>query len=90
MTDSDRVARLLRRMGQQYEQAREEFGRARAEVLADLPTDDDGGARIVCRRHAEERTVSLDDAGRPECFEEGHADCEGCVEDIRADRIETW
>lgn len=89
MTDSDRMSRFLRQMGRQYEQAREEFGRARTEALADLPRDD-GGVRIVCRRHAERRTVPLDGAGRPECFENGHADCEGCVEDIRAGRVETW
>ena len=90
MTDSDRVSRFLRHIGRQFEEARTEFGRARTEALADLPTDGDGNVRLVCRRHAEKRAVALDRAGRPACFEEGHPDCEGCVEDIRADRIETW
>lgn len=94
MDDSDRLARFLRTKlraaGRQYEQARTEFGRARAETLADLPTDEEGKARIVCRRHAERRAVRLDDDARPDCYEEGHPDCEGCVEDIHEGRIETW
>jgi hypothetical protein len=45
---------------------------------------------MVCRRHAERRAVELDADARPICFEADHPDCEGCVEDIRAGRVETW
>jgi hypothetical protein len=94
MSDRDRLSRFLRTKlrgaGRQYEQARKSFEQARAEAVADLPTDEEGRARIVCRRHAEQRAVSVDQEGRPACFEAGHPDCEGCVEDIRAECIETW
>ena len=56
----------------------------------DLPTNDDGEARIVCRRYAERRAVAVDAAGRPACFEDGHPDCEGCATDVREGRVETW
>jgi hypothetical protein len=92
MTDGDRLARFLRTKlegaGRQYEQARREFQRGRYET--DLPTDDQGRVHIVCRRHAERRAVSLDGDGRPTCYESGHPDCEGCVDDIADGRIETW
>jgi hypothetical protein len=73
------------------EEARESYeeGKATADAL-DLPRDDDGKARIVCRRHAEKRSVELDAESRPECYEADHPDCEGCVSDIRKDRVETW
>jgi len=94
MTDSDRLERFLRtriqRMGRQYEEARAEFYRARQEAGSDVPTDELGRARIVCRRYAERRAVRLDASGRPTCFDAGHPDCEGCVEDIRDERVETW
>lgn len=94
MSDRDRLSRFLRTKlrgaGRQYEQARKSFARARTEAVADLPTDEEGRARIVCRRHAEQRAVTVDAEGRPACFEAGHPDCEGCVEDIRAECIETW
>jgi len=94
MTDSDRLSRFLRvklrGAGRQYEQARKEFRTARSQAVTDLPTDEQGNARIVCRRHAERRAVSVDTQLRPECFEAGHPDCEGCVEDIRAEQVETW
>ena len=94
MTESDRLARFVRtkiqRMGQQYEEARREFNAARYTAVGDLPMDEMGRARIVCRRYAEERAVRLDGAGRPTCFDGGHPDCEGCVEDIEENRIETW
>jgi hypothetical protein len=72
-----------------------EAGRAYREGLADvrdddLPRDETGRARIVCRRHAERRAVHVDDDGRPDCFEAGHPDCEGCVEDVREGVVETW
>jgi len=94
MTDRDRLARFLRTKlhdaGRQYEEARREFERARIEAATDLPTDEAGHAKIVCRRYAERRAVRLDSDARPSCFESGHPDCEGCVEDIREGRIETW
>lgn len=94
MTESDRLARFVRtklqRMGQQYEEARREFYAGRHTTVSDLPTDEMGRAKLVCRRYAERRAVRLDGSGRPTCFESGHPDCEGCVEDIREGRIETW
>ncbi|WP_247729727.1 DUF7091 family protein [Halovivax limisalsi] len=55
-----------------------------------LPSDEEGRAKIVCRRHAERRAVMLDEAFRPACFEADHPDCESCAEDVQAGRIETW
>jgi hypothetical protein len=34
--------------------------------------------------------VSLDEEGRPTCFDPEHPDCRGCVEDIEDGSIETW
>ena len=90
MPDPDRFARFLRTQlrdaGRQYEEARRAFLAARREADDEaLPT-----ARVVCRRHAEQRVVGIDEKGRPSCFEAGHHDCEGCAEDVRAGRIETW
>jgi hypothetical protein len=94
MTDPDRLSRFLqttlRGAGRQYEEARKAFRGARRGALADLPVDEAGQARIVCRRHAERRAVHVDNEGRPECYEAGHPDCEGCVEDITDACIETW
>lgn len=90
MSNPDRLERFLRtklrNAGKQYEEARHAFRTARAEAAG----EDEQTARIVCRRHAEKREVVLDGEHRPDCFEAGHPDCEGCVEDIRANRIETW
>ncbi|PSP24425.1 hypothetical protein BRC61_02110 [Halobacteriales archaeon QH_10_65_19] len=94
MTDPDRLSRFLRTTlrgaGRQYEEARKAFRGARQGALSDLPVDEGGQARIVCRRHAEKRAIRVDDKGRPECYEAGHPDCEGCVEDISDSCIETW
>lgn len=94
MTDPDRLSRFLRttmqKAGKQYAEARRAYKSARESALADLPTDDDGRARVVCRRHADQRAVHLDANARPDCFEAGHPDCEGCAEDIRDGRVETW
>ena len=93
MSDESRLVRFLRTTlrgaGRQVAEARRAYGQARESARADLPTDEDGRARIVCRRHAEERAVAVVE-GRPACYEEEHPDCEGCVEDIAAGRIETW
>ena len=94
MSDGRRLSRFLRtklrNAGREFEDAKRQFGDARSTARADLPLDDDGRARVVCRRHADRRAVSLDDAGRPDCFDADHTDCRGCVEDIRAGRVETW
>jgi hypothetical protein len=94
MTDSDRLSRFLRTkvrsVGRQYERARRAYDSGRASATAGLPTDDEGRAQIVCRRHAEQRAVSLDGEARPACFDSDHPDCRGCLEDIRDGRIETW
>jgi hypothetical protein len=94
MTDDDRLARFLRTklqdVGRQYEEIRKEFATGHAETVADLPTDEEGQYRIVCRRYAEKRAVRLDAEKRPTCYEHGHTDCEGCVEDIDDGCIQTW
>ena len=85
------VRRAARVAGRKYARARQAYDEGQQERLAgELPRGDDGKARIVCRRYAERRAVDLDAAGRPECFEAGHPDCEGCAEDVRDGRIETW
>lgn len=94
MSNRRRIGRLLRgrlrAAGRQYAEARRAYSEAKESALRGLPTDDEGKAKIVCRRYAERRAVQLDEAGRPECYEAGHPDCEGCVEDVREERIETW
>lgn len=94
MTSSDRLSRFVRTKfrdaGKQYEEARRAFRLARVAAHSELPTDEEGRVKIVCRRYAERRPVHLDAESRPTCFEEGHTDCEGCLEDIREGRVETW
>lgn len=89
----------LQEAGEQYEQLRESTGgqleeaRDAYEVAKNargLPSDDEGRAKIVCRRYAEQRAAMLDEQYRPACYESGHPDCEGCAEDVREGRIETW
>lgn len=93
MSNRRRLARLLRSKlrsaGRQYEQARREYDAGRASTWG-LPTDEDGNARIVCRRYAEKRAVAVDAKGRPACYDADHPDCEGCVADIRDGAVETW
>ena len=73
------------------EEARESYEEGKtASTVPDLPTNEDGEARIVCRRYAERRAVELDAKGRPECYDSGHPDCEGCVADVADGRVETW
>jgi len=89
-----RLERLVRTklnaVGRQFEEAKRAYSEAKAATLSQLPTDEAGNAKIVCRRHAEKRAVPIDSEGRPECFDPEHPDCRGCVEDIREERIETW
>lgn len=84
----------LRDLGKQYERTRRAYseGKGDTEKPADaaLPLDESGRAKLVCRRYAEKRAIALDEEGRPACFEAGHTDCVGCVEDIRDGTIETW
>lgn len=88
----ERVERFLRTTmrdaGRRFAEARRAYREGR--LAGDLPTDDEGRARIVCRRYAERRAVALDDEGRPACYEKGHPDCEGCTEDVREGTVETW
>ncbi|MFC5277497.1 hypothetical protein ACFPM1_01755 [Halorubrum rubrum] len=98
----DRLERVirqqLRKAGRQFEEAKRAYAEGRTgpdrenagAERYDLPTDDEGRARIVCRRYAERRSVTVDAEGRPACFESGHADCEGCAEDVRDGYVETW
>lgn len=92
--DDGRLSRFLRSKlrsaGRQYGEAREAYQSAKHAAAADLPLDDDGNVKIVCRRYAERRAVRLDAQGRPECFDADHADCQGCAEDVRDGQIETW
>ncbi|MFB6070182.1 MAG: hypothetical protein ABEJ76_04095 [Halanaeroarchaeum sp.] len=81
------LARAARSAGRQVEAARAAYVRGRAE--GSLPTDDAGRVRIVCRRHAEERAVHLED-GTPECHESDHPACESCAADVLEGVIETW
>ncbi|KYH25217.1 hypothetical protein HAPAU_28010 [Halalkalicoccus paucihalophilus] len=78
------VRTTLRKAGRHYEKARHDYEGARNSVL------ENERAHIVCRRYAEKRAVELDSDGRPECYEAGHPDCEGCVEDLHNETIETW
>jgi hypothetical protein len=92
--DEDRVERIIRQKlrsaGQQVGEAKRAYRNAKRAAQADLPFDDEGNARIVCRRHAERRAVELDAEYRPECFDAQSVDCQGCVEDVRAGDVETW
>ena len=92
--DDGRIRRFvqttIRSAGRQYEEARRAYSDAKRSALADLPLDEEGRAKIVCRRYAEKRAVSLDEQGRPACFDAEHLDCQGCAEDVRDGEIETW
>ena len=80
----------LRSAGKQYAEAKRAYSDARTAAAVEVPTDEAGRAKIVCRRHAERRRVSLDDATRPHCFDGDHRDCRGCLEDVRDGCVETW
>ena len=103
MSDRRRLERILRSKlqdaGRHYESLRrstdEQLDSARdayrvARNAKGLPTDEEDRVKIVCRRYAERRATALDDAYRPACYEADHPDCEGCAEDVRAGRVETW
>jgi hypothetical protein len=83
-----RIRRALRRAGQTAAESRRAYREGYR--VASLPHDEEGRARIVCRRHAERRAVLVSEDGRPACFEAGHPDCQGCVEDVREGAVETW
>lgn len=84
----------LRAVGRNVERTRAAFSEGKAEAdddaIAALPTDDAGRAKLVCRRHAVKRAAQIDSDGRPACFDAEYTDCQGCVEDIDDERIETW
>ena len=84
------ISGTIRSVGNQLSGAKRAYSDGKRAAMAGLPRDDDGRARIVCRRHADRRAVSLDERGRPECFDPDHPDCQGCVEDIDEGTIETW
>ena len=103
MADRRRLEQFLRsklqEAGREYAQLREstdeQLSEAReayrvAKNARQLPSDETGRVRLVCRRYAERRAVALDDSYRPACYETDHPDCEGCAEDVREGRIETW
>lgn len=68
--------------------AKEAFSNARG--AGNLPTDEEGRVRIVCRRYEERRLVPLDDKGRPTCYEAGNEDCESCVDAVSDGDVGTW
>jgi hypothetical protein len=86
---STAVRAAARRAGRAAERARHAHRAGRSEGF-DLPRDEAGRARVVCRRHAERRAVELDARGRPDCYDGDHSACRGCAEDVRSGRIETW
>ncbi|MFB6224595.1 MAG: hypothetical protein ABEH86_13110 [Haloarcula sp.] len=94
MADDDRLERFIRdtlqSAGRQLSDAKKAYHNGKRSAKAGLPRDEEGRARIVCRRHAEYRAVSMDEETRPVCFDAEHPDCQGCVEDIRDGTIETW
>lgn len=91
----DRLKRFIRLKfrdaGRQFEEAKRAYreGRANSRRFG-LPRDASGRARVVCRRYAEKRAVTVDADGRPQCFDADHPDCRGCAEDIREGVVETW
>lgn len=94
MSDDDRLARFvrngLRSAGRQLSDAKRAYSNGKRATMAGLPRDDEGRARIVCRRYAERRAVSLDELLRPVCYDADHPDCQGCVEDIEDGTVETF
>ncbi|AUV80416.1 hypothetical protein C2R22_01050 [Salinigranum rubrum] len=85
------VRTTFRRAGRRYAEAKRAYQEGHDwSTTFGLPTDDEGRARLVCRRHAERRAVRVDREGRPACFEPEHPDCEGCAEDVREGVVETW
>lgn len=90
------VRTTVRNAGRQYEETKRAYREGRGDgdssetVPDDLPRDEEGRLRLVCRRYAERRAAALDGEGRPACFDAGHPDCEGCVEDVRDGVVETW
>jgi hypothetical protein len=88
------VRERARAAGRLFERTRAAFREGRGDgagaAAFDLPADDDGRARIVCRRYAERRRVAVDGDGRPDCFDADHPDCVGCAEDVREGVVETW
>ena len=94
MIDPDRIERLVqekaRAAGRRYERVRQAYRDGQESALtADVRRDEEGRARIVCRRYAERRAVPLDERGRPSCYDGDHQDCQGCLEDLREGAIET-
>lgn len=85
-----RFRQFLRSAGRQVEEARQAYDNAKRNAISDLPRDDEGRTKLVCRRHAEKRAVPVDEKGRPACFDPDHPDCRGCVEDVRSGQVETW
>ncbi|MFC7018464.1 MULTISPECIES: DUF7091 family protein [Haloarcula] len=94
MGDDDRLGRFirdgLRSAGRQLSDAKRAYSNGKRAALAGLPSDDEGRARIVCRRYAERRAAALDEQLRPVCYDADHPDCQGCLEDIRAGSVETF
>jgi hypothetical protein len=86
------IRSAARTAGRRYEEVKRAYrdGHTSSDAFESLPRDSEGRAKIVCRRHAERRSVAIDAKGRPACFDTDHPDCQGCVEDIREGIVETW
>lgn len=86
--DSSGFLGNLKNVKGQLGDAKEAFSNARG--AGNLPTDEEGRVRIVCRRYEERRLAPLDDKGRPTCYEAGNEDCESCVDAVSDESVETW
>lgn len=94
MSDPHRLRQLLnttlQSAGRQFEEAKVAYANAKSATKVEVPTDQSGRAKIVCRRYAEKRAVRLDNDAKPVCHDAEHRACQGCVEDIQTNCIETW
>ena len=86
MSEESRIERFVRTTARSAGRRYAEFSSAYRDGRR---TAADEGVRIVCRRHAERRRVSLSNH-RPDCFDPDHPDCRGCTEDVREGTVETW
>ncbi|WP_224270353.1 DUF7091 family protein [Haloprofundus salinisoli] len=85
------VRQTFRKAGRQWAESKRAYREGQSGGVPDaLPVDEEGRAKLVCRRYAERRAVGIDDEGRPSCFDADHPDCQGCAEDVRAGVVETW
>lgn len=80
--------RVARKAGRQFEETKREYTNGRTD--SNIPRDENGRAKIVCRRHDENRAVTLGDDRTPDCYDPENPACNGCLQDIREESVETW